>query len=101
MVVLKIVLTSNAYADWQNCISFVLNVSKEAAIKLDDEIKAAIDNLSNYPEKNPIFEMNRTFPFVVRKSIVNRRYIILFSINEQEILVYRILDVRRKFEALI
>lgn len=101
MAVLKIVLTSNAYADWQNCVSFVLNVSKEAAIKLDDEIKAAIDNLNNYPEKNPIFEMNRAFPFVVRKSIVNRRYIILFSINEQEILVYRILDARRKFEALI
>lgn len=101
MAVSKIVLTSNAYADWQNCVSFVLNVSKEAAIQLDDEIKAAIDNLGNYPEKNPIFEMNRVFPFVVRKSIINRRYIILFSINEQEILVYRILDVRRKFEALI
>jgi len=97
----KVVITSKAFADLQSCVSFVMNVSKEAAQKLQDNLFESFKSLKTFPEKHPIFEMVKSFPLVVRKMIVDQRYIVLFSVKENEILVFRVLDVRRKFEGLL
>ena len=96
-----IIINSKALSDLSECVSFVLRVSKEAAIKLKDDVFSSIESLSIFPEKNPIFEMPKSFPFVMRKQIINDRYIVLYSIEEDKVIVYRILDSRRKFNHLL
>ena len=97
----KIVITSRAQTDIAECASFVLNVSKDAAQKLSDNIYSSIESLGLFPEKNPIFEMNQSFPLTIRKQIVDKRYLILYAVEKNEIVIYRVLDSRRKFESLI
>ncbi len=97
----KVVITSKALEDLKNCVSFVMNVSREAAQKLQNDLFDSFRSLESFPEKHPIFEMIKSFPLIVRKKVVNQRYVVLFSIKENEILIFRILDVRRKFEGLL
>ncbi len=101
MTAFKIIISSKAQNDLVERISFVLNVSQDAAIKLSNDIYSAIETLSFFPEKNPVFEMPKSFPFVIRKQVVNKRYIILYSVENNTIVVYRILDARRKFDYIV
>ena len=97
----NVIITKKAQADLSDCISFVLKVSKEAAIKLSDDIYVAIESLDILPERNPIFEMPKAFPFVVRKQIINKRYIVLYTVEGNDVVIYRIIDSRRKFNYLL
>ena len=97
----KIIITSKAQSDLSSCIAFVLNVSKEAAFNLANDIYASIQSLTNFPEKNPIFEMPKPFPFTIRKQIVNKRYVLLYAIENRSIVIYCILDSRRNFDYLL
>ena len=94
-------MTSKAQSDFAECVGFVLNVSKEAAHKLADNIFSSILSLQTFPERNAIFEMPKSFPFVVRKLIIAKRYIVLYVVEEKQVVVYRVLDSRRKFNYLI
>ena len=96
-----IIITSKAQADLSSCVAFVLNASKEAAISLANDIYASLESLSNFPERNPVFEMPKPFPFTVRKQIVNKRYALLYTIENNNVVIYRILDSRRKFDYLL
>lgn len=97
----NIIISSKAQSDLAACVGFVLNVSKEAAINLAKDIFASIESLKTYPERNPVFDMPKSFPFTTRKQIVNKRYVILYSIEGNNLVVYRILDSRREFNYLI
>ena len=97
----NIVITSKAQSDLAECVGFVVAVSKEAALKLANDIYSSIESLTNFPERNPVFEMPKPFPFVMRKNIINSRYIALYSIENNDVVVYRILDARRKFDGLL
>lgn len=81
--------------------NFVLNVSKEAARTLANDIYSSIESLKKLPERNAIFEMPKSFSFILRKLVINKRYLALYSVEENKVVVYRILDSRRKFEHLI
>ena len=97
----KIIITSKAQLDLSDCVSFVIRISKEAATKLADDIFSAINSLSTLPERNPIFDMPKPFPFIIRKHVVNNRYVLLYSIENKNVVIYRIIDSRRKFDYLI
>ena len=97
----KIIITSKAQSDLSDCVAFVQNVSKEAAINLANDIFASIESLTSFPERNPVFEMPKSFPFIIRKNVVNKRYLILYSIENNSVVIYRILDSRRKLNYLI
>ena len=97
----KIIITSKAQSDLSSCVSFVLNVSKEAAINLTNDIYSSLESLSMFPERNPIFEMPKPFTYTIRKQVVNKRYIVLYSIEKNTVVVYRIIDSRREFDHLI
>lgn len=98
---LNVVISSKAQSDISECVSFVLNVSKEAAINLANQIFDSIKSLELFPERNPTFNMPKQIPFTVRKHIVNARYIILYSCDNDIIIIYRVLDARRDFNSLI
>lgn len=97
----KIVITSKGQSDLAECVSFVLRVSKEAALSLANDLYSSIQSLETFPERNAIFEMPKSFPFTIRKLIVNRRYMALYSVETDKVIVYRILDSRRKFDHLL
>ncbi len=97
----KVIMTSKAQSDLAECVGFALNVSKDAVQKLADNIYSSIQSLQTFPERNAIFEMPKSFPFVVRKLIIGKRYVALYVVEEKQVVVYRILDSRRKFNYLI
>ncbi len=97
----EIIITSKAQSDLAECVSFVLNASKEEAIKLTNDIYFSLESLNTFPERNPIFEMPKSFPYTVRKILINKCYLALYSIEDDKVVVYRILDVRRNFDYLI
>lgn len=97
----EIVVSSKAQQDFSECVSFVLNVSVDAAKQLVDDIYNSIGSLKTFPERNPVFEMPKSFPYILRKQIINGRYIALYSIEEKKVIIYRLLDSRRKFDYLV
>ena len=101
MGVFKIVISSKAQSDIAECVGFVLNVSKEAACTLANSLYLSIESLETYPERNAIFEMPKSFPFTIRKLVINKRYLALYSVEGDKVVVYRIIDCRRKFDHLI
>ena len=97
----SIIISSKAQSDITECVGFVLRVSKEAARNLADEIYQSIELLVTFPERFPIFEMPNTFPLAIRKLIVKGRYVVLYSIEGNNVVVYRILDSRRGLDYLV
>lgn len=97
----NVVISSKAQSDLSECVSFVLNVSKEAGKSIANSIFDSISSLCTFPERNPVFEMPKQIGIVFRKQVVEKRYIIIYSIESMDVVVYRILDARRKFDSLI
>ena len=97
----QVIITSKAQSDLAECIGFVLRVSKEAALTLANDIYSSIQSLETFPERNAIFEMPKSFPFTIRKFVINQRYLALYAVERNKVVVYRIVDSRRKFDRLI
>ena len=97
----KVVISSRAQDDLAECVGFVLKASKEAAYTLARDIYALIEGLETFPEKNPLFAMPKSFPHPIRKQVINKRYIALYSTEGDYVVVYRVLDARRKFDGLV
>lgn len=45
--------------------------------------------------------MPKSFPFAIRKLVMNQRYLALYAVEGDKVVIYRILDSRRKFDHLI
>ena len=101
MTSFKVILSSTAQSDLAECVAFVLNVSKEAAYNLANEIYASIESLKDFPEKNPLFNMPKSFPYQIRKQVISSRYIALYSVEGDCVIIYRILDARRRFDGRV
>lgn len=97
----KIDISIKAHEDIADCVSFVLNVSKEAAFALVSTIYSSLATLNSFPERNPVFEMPKHFPFTIRKHIIDKRYVALYSIENDKVIVYRVIDTRKKCEYLL
>ena len=101
MTLYSVVWSSKALSDLAECIQFLLNVSKEAAVNLRNEAFSCANGLEAFPEKNPIFEMPKSFPFILRKQVVSKRYILLYTIEKEKIVIYRMIDCRKQFGSLL
>ena len=55
MASFKVVISSIAQSDLAECVGFVLNVSKESAYNLANDIYSSLESLKDFPEKYPIF----------------------------------------------
>lgn len=97
----KIIISSIAQSDLAECVGFVLNVSKDTAYSLANDIYHSIESLTFFPERNPVFEMPKSFPFIIRKLIINKRYVALYSVEDKDVVIYRILDSRRKLDYIV
>lgn len=97
----KVIISSKAQLDISEIVSFVLNVSKEAATDLANTIFESLSSLNQLPERYPVFEMPKSFPSTIRKQVIKNRYIALFAIEKNQVIVYRILDTRHNLQYLI
>ena len=93
--------SSKALSDLGEHVSFQAKVSKEAALGVSSKILFSGNALSSFPERFPEFPMPRNFPVVIRKCVVDSRYIILYGITNDVVMIYRVLDARRKFDGLL
>ena len=97
----KIIWRPEAQLDLIAHITFLSNVSMDAALELRKVFFEEVNALSFFPERNPSFEMPNGFPFIARKKVVNNRYLILYVIDKGDVKIYRILDTRKQFEYLM
>lgn len=97
----EVIITNKAQLDFADHIEFVKRISIEAAVNLANEIYVALESLSTFPERFPLFEMPKTFPVIIRKQIINNRYVALYSIEDKKVVIYRILDSKKKLDYLI
>ena len=97
----EIVWLTDAINDLSQHLSFLKNVNVNSSKELLNEIKVAVEGLKNFPERNPVFQMPKNFPVEIRKQIVSKRYLSLYSIEAGNIIIYRVLDCRKGFEYII
>ena len=92
----NILITQRAYSDIAECVIFVKNVSQDAALRLYEEIIESINSLADFPGKYPEITTFKIKENKVRKMpIHDGRYIILYKVEENNIVVYDILDCRK------
>lgn len=101
MASFEVVLSSKAHTDLTECVAFVLRVSKETAQDLANQIFGALGSLAEFPERYPVFNMPKAVSFIVRKQTIGKRYIALFGVEGNKVIVFRILDTRRKCDCLL
>ena len=92
----KIESTQRAFLDITECVSFVKNVSIEAAKQLRNEIMSSINSLSTFPNKYPEIDGLKIRDNKVRKMPIHEgRYVVLYKIEESMITIYDVLDVKK------
>ncbi len=97
----KVEWSSKSVSDLTEHVSFVGMATKEAAPTLSSSIIVAGLSLSSFPERFPEFTMPHNFPVIIRKCVVDGRYVILYGVVNNSVMIYRILDARKKFDGLI
>ena len=92
----SIVISEDALSTLDQHAGFLARVSKNAAIKMVDQILNDIDSLAKLPERCPFYEN----PFVpnnrYRRMVSGKRYLILYEISGDTVYVDYILDGRQE-----
>ena len=92
----EVQISQRAFTSLIECISFVKRVSPESADSLYREIMVAIQSLSTLPKRNPEVEGLKIQNNPTRKMIINNgRYVILYRIDGDKVIVYDVLDSRK------
>lgn len=89
----NILVLDYAYSDKNAIYEFCLNINSNYANKVINRIDNAIQSLKYFPFINPLYAVLENEIF--RKHIVDKRYLIIFSVIEQTIVVFHIIDGRR------
>jgi plasmid stabilization system protein ParE len=82
-------------------ILFVARVSESAAEKLREQIIKAIKSLDTLPRRCSWFTAEYIPRNKYRKLTVNKRYLILYQIRDDDVYVDYILDCRQDYQWLI
>ena len=96
MAELKVSITQRALSSICEHILFVRNVSLEAAKELYEETMTSFRSLSSFPERCPEIQDLRIAGARIRKtSIHNGRYVALYKIDGDTVVVYDVVDSRK------
>ena len=96
MAELKVSITQRAFSRICEHILFVRNVSLEAAKELYEETMTSLRSLSSFPERCPEIQDLRIAGARIRKmSIHNGRYVALYKIDGDTVVVYDVVDSRK------
>jgi len=97
----KITISDAAFTMIDSHVDFLARVSKNAAIKLMDEILDSIDSLCEHPERCPAFESQFIPDNRYRKLLSANRYLIIYEISGNDVFVDYIVDCRQDYQWLI
>ena len=92
----NILILDCAYSDKNTIYEFCLNINSNYANKVINQIDNAINSLKLFPFINPLYAVFKNEIF--RKHIVVKRYLIIFSIIGQTIVIFHIIDGRKNIK---
>lgn len=82
-------------------IRFLAQVSKEAARKQKLEMMAALRSLAQMPQRFPFLEEAYIRPNQYRRMFIEKRYLVLYQIQENTVYVEYIVDCRQDYSWLL
>ena len=93
---MKIILKKRAAKSISSIAIYISNEGyPETAIKYVKRLKSFIDSLAEYPDKYPISRHKAFSRHGLRQAVFEKKYIILYKIVEEELVVYNIIHVSR------
>ena len=90
----NVIVRKPAYAMLDKHVAFLARVSEKAANRLRADIIGAIRGLDSNPQRHPLWQPYYELPKEFRRIYVNKRYIILFTIKDNNVIVSYVLDTR-------
>jgi len=95
----KVIFTANAENDIKQIFQFNSVLNKSFAKRINKQILEEIKIIANYPESAPIEHLldykTETFRSLV---VADGRYKVIYTVKEEQILVYIVFDCRRNPE---
>ena len=94
-------ISQRAFTSLIECVSFVKRLSPESAESLYREIMASIQSLSTFPTRNLEADGLKIQNIPTRQMIIDGgRYVILYRIDGNQVIIYDVLDSRRDNKAI-
>jgi len=81
-------------------IEFLSNININSAKKLGNEFFTTVNLLKFYPYRFPVCYINLNNSISYRKIVINKKYIILYYINQNNVFVDLFLDTRKYYNFL-
>jgi len=97
----KITISDAAFTMLDSHADFLARVSKNAALRLMDDILDSIESLSENPERYPAFESLFVPDNRYRKLLSAKRYLVIYEIFGSDVFVDFIVDCRKDYQWLI
>ena len=91
----EVIINRHAYITLKRNIKFLRKFSISYSQKIEAMIDNSIINLKYFPDIHPIFK--KTNKNIYRKIIIEKRYLIVYTVKHQKVLVYYILDGRQSY----
>jgi plasmid stabilization system protein ParE len=82
-------------------IRFLTQASEKAAKNLIKEFKKATKSLENLPERNPWFSDPAIPSNKYRKLLINKQYLIIYQIKDNNVFLDFIIDCRQDYTWLL
>lgn len=92
----EVIVSRQAIITFKRNIKFLRKFSIPYSKKIESKIDSSIKNLKSFPNIHPIFK--KTNKNVYRKIIVERRYLVVYTVKHQKVLIYYILDGRQAYD---
>ena len=83
----------SAYDDLDQIYNFCNNISQNYALKVRKQINKSINSLKLFPFASSLYFKN-----FIRKKIVYKRYLIIFTVISDTVFIYNIIDGRRNIK---
>jgi len=81
--------------------NFLANVSKNAALKVMNEILSDIESLNKNPQRFPLYENPFISETIYRKMLSAKRYLVIYEVAADAVYVDFIVDCRQDYDWLI
>lgn len=97
MINYKVIVLDSAFEDLEEIHNFCKNnYGTSYASKTVERVLNETFSLDTFPFASPVHYI--TSEYIVRKKIVDKRYLIIFTIIQNSVLVYNIIDGRRNIK---
>ncbi len=97
----KVILSDDAVRLLGNCVLFLAQKDKDAAVALKDRLIASIRTLEEFPARYPYLNEPYLPANKYRKMFVDNWYLILYQIKERAVYIDYVLDCRQDYHWLL